>query len=117
MLASASSGQALPVCVTCRASGDATGAAAAGADVEPDVERDVERDAAGAAPAASAVGAALASVASTCCWVMTCGGCVVTIVADKRSPAWKSENWAGTPPFIILMPRFSTSLSVNCLKP
>ena len=78
MLASASSGQALPVFGSVLAAGAATGAAA-----EAGVEPDVDRAAAGAPAAASEAGAALASVASTCCWDMTFGGCVVTITAVR----------------------------------
>src|SRR6476659_7687151 len=85
MLASASSGQALPVFGSFFAAGAPPGAAA-GAAAAPDVER----DAAGACPAPEG-GVALASVAFTCGWVMTFGGCVVTSVAESRSPAWKSE--------------------------
>ena len=75
MLASASSGQALPVFGSVLAADVASGAAA---------ELDAARDGAGA-PADA--GAALASVAFTCCSVRTFGGCVVTIVAVRRSPA------------------------------
>src|SRR6187200_1587384 len=112
MLASASIGQALPVFGSFLAAGaPEPDPAAAGAGAAPDVERDAAGAPAPPVPAAPApeAGAALARVASTCCWVRTFGGCDVTIVAVKRSPEWKSENLAGAPSFMILMPRFSTS--------
>src|SRR5262245_61580869 len=102
--------------------GSADGAGVAGAAVGGGGAGLAAGGRAGAGAAAPDVGAAFsglawARVASTCRFVMTCGGFSVMIVAVSLLPARRSESWTGLPSFIIVTFRLSTSPCVNILNP